>query len=433
MMSFPRNQILTGALVAAALGVTLTAAGCSSNPLADACCTDFKVGADMGTVNFGVDASLKGEYSAFAQGAGDFSAAASSTLLEVEAACRAIAQDLGATETERATTEALEQKARVKAWCSLAVAKIKANAGVQAAGTISVQAQPPQCSASVSAKANCQAKCSVDGKCDIKANPPKCTGGKLEVSCKGTCKAEGSATLSCTGGCTGECKGSCEAKGGVAVDCQGRCEGTCAAGGSANGSGVQADGTCKGTCQGKCTATAEAPSLTCSGTCSGSCTAECKAEANVAVKCDGKCEGDFEPLRCEGGKLEGGCSVSAECNANCDASVSAKAECTPPSVRIVASGSLSGDAAAQFNLVRQSLEENLPNVLLAFKARGQAFVDIGKGLVTAGGKIVANGDKLGLKGVACGTVITGTIAEAAGNVEASFAAAGSLAAAVNVR
>ena len=38
---------------------------------------------------------------------------------------------------------------------------------------------------------------------------------------------------------------------------------------------------------------------------------------------DAGCDGDFEPLKCEGGELKGGCSVDAKCEANCDASVSA--------------------------------------------------------------------------------------------------------------
>jgi hypothetical protein len=392
-----------------AIVVPMTLQGCSEdNPL---CCTEFKVGAT-------IDAKIGGgaESQVAVQAVADFAGIASASLDDLTTACRSIAQDLDATPAEVDAAEAnTDRQAKMKAYCSLAVkaiGTIKASAG----GTLKIVAVAPKCQASVSAKANCQAKCSGSAKCDLKANPPKCTGGKLEVSCKGSCSAEAGATLKCEGSCTGKCQGSCTAKGGVKVDCTGKCEGTCAAGGSAGGTGVQADGSCKGTCEGTCTASAEAPSVACEGSCNGSCDAKCEGSATASVKCDGKCEGDFEPLKCEGGKLEGGCKVEAKCDANCDASVSAKAECTPPSITVAFTGAADIQAAGK---LQATLEANL-GVVLAFKSRLQGMVAISAGF---SGNISAVTD---IK-ASCIPAVIASVGTAVGDVKASAEATASIA------
>lgn len=434
-------NFLLGAVMAS--GVAIAATGCSSdlaNPAEALCCKDFNVGADLSGADFGVEADFKGEFAVFAQAASDFGSVATATLNDLEGACRGIATDMGAPQADRDAADAKTGRDRTKAWCALAVGSINALVAGQgqfagsASGTLSVQFDPPKCQASVSAKANCSAKCTVDGKCDIKANPPTCEGGKLEVACKGDCTAKAGAEVSCTGKCEGSCSGSCQAEGGVAVDCEGKCEGTCAAGGSANGSGAQADGSCKGTCSGKCTMSATAPKVTCKGTCSGGCSATCKGSATASVKCDGECKADYEPLKCSGGTLKGGCQVSADCNANCDASVSAKAECTPPAVTVkaAAQASLTGDASVKVTAAIDSLRANLPNIILALKARLPALKVAGEGLGNASVNVAGNTGKLGAKGVICAAAIAPVIAEAAGNVAASIEITASLGTALKI-
>jgi hypothetical protein len=302
----------------------------------------------------------------------------------------------------------------MKAWCDLAVGTIAAFKG-QAGGTLTINVTPPVCSASVSAKANCQAKCSGSASCDVKANPPTCKGGSLEVSCKGSCEAQAGATLKCEGGCTGTCTGSCTAQGG-GVECAGKCEGTCAAGGAANGTGVQADGTCQGMCTGTCAVVA--PSAHCEGSCKGTCDAKCEATAGASVKCDGKCTGDFEPLKCEGGTLEGGCMASAKCDANCDASVSAKAECSPPSIAIAFSGAADVSAAAR---IQATFEANLP-VIFAFKSRLE-------GMAKLTGTITGNADVIVDIKAACILQVGAAAASAVEDVTASVTATTDLVAA----
>jgi hypothetical protein len=386
-------------LVACLVAVPVLAQGCGGPD--ELCCSDPS--------KVELEGRAAVEYSVATGAAADLAAVAQSSLDEVINACRNIATDLDATRDELATAQATTDNDAATAWCTLAVAKIETN--VTAKGGLTVTFAPPTCQASVSAKANCQAKCDVSGKCDIKANPPQCTGGKLEVSCKGSCTAEGGASVACEGSCGAECQGSCTAEGGV--ECTGRCEGTCEASASGEGTGIQADGTCKGTCKGTCSVTA--PGAKCEGSCKGQCTGECKATANVAVKCDGKCDGDFEPLKCEGGKLEGGCKVDAKCDANCDASVSAKAECTPPALTIRAGA----DVQAKY---LDSLEANLPPLIVVVQARGEAFV---KTIGTFGGELAGSisGD-ITVKSIACLNTAGAQVVKATGQMSAAVSASG---------
>ena len=268
-------------LLLAGLAIPLFAQGCGG--LDALCCTD--------PTKVELTGQVGAQFSVAVGAAADLSAVAQASLDDVVSACRNMAQDLDAPTAEIEKAQAAQGADAATAWCNLAVEQIKGQ--IQAKGALSIAFEPPKCQASVSAKANCQAKCDVSGKCDIKANPPVCTGGKLEVSCKGGCTAEGSASVACEGSCGGECSGSCTAEGGI--KCEGKCEGNCEAEAGVEGSGAQADGTCKGTCKGTCSATP--PGVTCTGSCKGSCKGECKATANVAVKCDGKCDGEFEPLK----------------------------------------------------------------------------------------------------------------------------------------
>jgi len=397
------------AVFATALAIPLMTSGCDEVTKAQEglCCSDFKVGADLSGADFGVDASIAGQFKAFAQASSDLSAVASGSLNDVLVSCRNIALDLGASKEGVAAAEAKNGKAAVEAWCALAKGQITTQFGASGklGGALKVEFTPPSCSASFEAKANCEASCTGSAKCDFKANPPTCTGGKLSVECSGSCSAEGGASVACTGECSAECKGTCRAKGGVSVACQGTCEGTCkadAAGGTNNG--IQADGTCKGTCEGTCRMNAEAPAVKCDGVCEGTCTASCKAAADFKAKCDGKCDGEISAPKCEGGELSGGCTVNAECKGSCDASAKAKAECKPPAIAITTTASA-------------SLEANLPRLLLVLKARGQAFVTS----IEAVGKIGVSLDagKLGAEGVACGVTIGAVIIEATGNMKAA--------------
>lgn len=388
-----------GAALMGAIVVTSGLEGCSSDsPL---CCNEFKVGAN-------IDAKIGGnaQSQVAVQAVADFAGIAGAAVDDLTTACRSMAQDLDAAKTDVDAAEANTDKtAKMQAYCALAVkaiGTIKAKAG----GTLTISAKAPQCSASISAKANCQAKCSVDGKCDVKANPPKCTGGSLEVSCKGECTAKAGATLKCEGSCSATCKGSCTVKGDASVKCNGKCNGTCKAAAGGSGNGLDAQGNCTGECSGTCEVTA--PEAKCEGSCQGECGGSCTGSAEASVKCDGECKADYEPLKCEGGKLEGGCQVDAKCDGNCDASVSAKAECTPPEIVIAFSGTADITAAGK---LEATFKANL-GVVLAFKSRLEAM---GKLTATLTGNVSAVTD---IK-AACIPAVVAAAGDAAGQVTAT--------------
>ncbi len=199
------SKRLYGMALVGAVSVMAFTQGCSSdNPL---CCTkdDFQVG---GTVTASIGGSAQSQVAV--QAVADIGGIAEGAITDLTAACRNIAQDLNADATAAAAAEAkTDSGARMQAWCELAINSIGT---VKGSAKITLEVTPPVCEASISAKANCQAKCSVDGKCDIKANPPTCTGGHLEVSCSGKCDVTATEPkISCTGKCSGQCSGKCTA------------------------------------------------------------------------------------------------------------------------------------------------------------------------------------------------------------------------------
>ena len=180
------NTRFLGPIVLAVVGLAsaLASPGCSAadNPL---CCTEVKVGA---TIDASIGGSVQSQVAV--QAVADVAGIASAAVDDLTTACRSIAQDLEATKADQDAAESkADRRAKMEAWCSLAVTAVGA-AKASAGGSLTLDAAPPKCEASVSANANCQAKCSVDGKCDAKLNPPKCTGGSLQVACKGECKAK---------------------------------------------------------------------------------------------------------------------------------------------------------------------------------------------------------------------------------------------------
>ncbi|HYQ31120.1 MAG TPA: hypothetical protein VER04_27990, partial [Polyangiaceae bacterium] len=196
------------AVAFAALALSTVVAGCSDlkNAQDAACCTEFKAGEDMASVDFGVDASIKGSFSAFATAASDLSAVGTGAIADVTTACQNIALDLGADASDPSVVGATGPKA-LKAWCALAKAQISLNFGPKGklAESATAHFKAPTCSASLTATANCQASCDANVECDIKAHPPTCTGGTLTVECSGECTASAKADVACTGSCSGKC------------------------------------------------------------------------------------------------------------------------------------------------------------------------------------------------------------------------------------
>lgn len=442
MSKLIRFQPLT-ALAVTGFAVLALTTGCDKVAEAQKglCCSEFQVGADLSAVDFEIEGSIKGKYQALAQASADLAAVASGAITDVSIACENIARDLGADGADVDAAAAKTGSAKVTALCTLATAQINANFGASAEvkGTLSVDFQPPVCTASVSAQASCEGSCSGDVKCDAMATLPKCEGGKLSVECKGSCEVTAETPkISCTGSCGGKCEGSCKAEAGATVACDGTCEGTCAAGAAGStDTGIQADGSCKGTCEGKCTAKAGVE-VECEGTCEGSCDAACEASPGVAkVKCDGKCMGEFEAPKCEGGSAKIECDADVDCKASCESSASAKAECKPPSLNIdyavTAGANVTAEAQAKIDVGLASLKANLPNLLVVLKARGAAFTSSISATIEASGSVAASGGDLSTKATACLIPIGAAVESALGDFKASFDASLKVAGAANIK
>jgi hypothetical protein len=405
----------------------LASQGCSSsdltNPTSTLCCTDFKVGADLTGVDWGISGDGKVEFGAFMQASGDFTAAATATVSDLTSACQTLAVDLGA--KEDAVVES-DPGRRALGWCAAAAAQI------QASGSIEVVAQAPSCTVSASVQGSCEAKCSAKAECQITPGniSARCEGGKIsgkcEGSCSGSCQGSANVAVTCEGSCQGTCEGSCDGtcSGGLSGTCTGMCDGTCNGKATGTAGGIACDGTCEGTCS----VAFKNPVCkgSCSGSCAGKCRGTCQAAADAKLECEGECSGscdvEFKAPKCTG-KLtppSADCQGSAECSGSCSASANAKAECTPGSLEIKAAGNLNVQAQA-------SLKANLPKILAIFQARGQLLVDTGTAVVDVGAKVAVKAPSLSLKAGLCVVPAVAAIAEAASNAGSSFEASGKVA------
>jgi len=223
------------------------------------------------------------------------------------------------------------------AFVSKLVATIKADFSASLDGGIKVIYKAPECRANVNIAVDAQAKCEVDAKCDVKADP-----GSVKVQCEGGCS--GGCSGSCTGEascavkapaitCEGKCEGSCTVEAGAACEgtCRGGCDGACSV--------MDANGDCSGSCDGMCTGSCELKAAascggTCNGTClveqgSASCTAEAECRGSCDAECSGSCTGQATPP-----SASAKCDASADCQAQASAQASASLECTPPTLDI---------------------------------------------------------------------------------------------------
>ncbi|MBX3190999.1 MAG: hypothetical protein KF819_28645 [Labilithrix sp.] len=285
----------------------------------------------------------------------DSSRASAAAIVELTRACRALALELGGDEPR---VESFDLARDVMAdWCKAAARALGA-AEAGALATLRLRTRP-QCRVSVAAKVACQATCTHADRCDV-VHPFECAGGSLDVLCKGTCRPRGTSPLACEGRCEGTCTGSCSALQGTPIACDGRCDGVCSPDG-VEATGIQPDGSCKGRCSARCVPRSLTPAP-CTGWCEGTCEGVCAATSEGAMKCDGICEGETKLLTCTA-KLEGGCDVTPACNAACDASVAAAADC--PVVVPTLAFDPSTRAEDRGRALAVAIETHLPAILSA--------------------------------------------------------------------
>lgn len=310
--------------------------GCPAN-IADA-------SAIMGA-NFGLEGELEGKVKAALSAGAHLQKIAVDVEAEVATACGNLAKDLGVDEAQLQPAEPGPGK-KAEVACDAAV-KVIGELKAKAQGKITVNAKPPECSASMTAMADCAAVC--DATVQPGSAKVECEGGKLsgkcEAQCDGECTVEGSAK--CDGTCNATCNGECTA------DFSGKCDGTC--NGKCDGKDSKAK--CAGACEGKCDGKG---SGSCSGQCKGGCSGSCTmaAKATCEGTCTGGCSAEFKEPRCTGEVKPP--EMSAECKANCNAEVNANLQCTPGHVFVKAEGTADAAAAAK---LRSAFEKNLPALL----------------------------------------------------------------------
>jgi hypothetical protein len=363
-------------------------------------------GADLGARcggDFGVEASAQ-KLESFLSASADFMTTAAELEGSLLSACTDMGKELGVPEAEM---QPRGGEAPVKSACAAASAKLQSELqGLRAEAKLKldVVATPPRCEVDMNAYAKCA------GECDASVDP-----GKLEVECKGG---------EVVGECSGECKGSChvEAEGTCGGECQGTCEGGCQ--GTCNGA---CDGKCsaknaKGECEGKCDGT-------CSGTCSAKCKGECKGECWVEGKaaCVGECKGGcsvaYTEPRCTG-EVEPP-KVEAQCQASCDAKLSARAKCEPGQVKVAMSGKVDSNVEERAAKVRAALEGGFGTILAA-RAKLERLHASGSAMVRMGGEVPGAVGNLGLSAAACATQAAAGIVRASASVSVSIEASASV-------
>src|SRR5690606_140206 len=147
--------------------------------------------------------------------------------------------------------------------------------------------------------------------------------------------------------------------------------------------------------------------------------------------CRGGCSVDYEAPYCTGEVRPP--SVSAECQASCDARLNAEASCEPGRVDVLVEGDAGVDRE-KLDRVRNALQAGWGDILLV-RAKLEALRDSGRGLVDASRNLRGVGRELGMGAVACMTeaasVVPSAIASVGVSVDVSVSVSASMSASAN--
>jgi hypothetical protein len=367
-MSLKKVWIYTGVapILAMGLAAPLLAGGCN------------------GTDSLTCDNSLVAKVTALSDAADALVTASGELKAEVAVACANIANDMGQAGVP-AVNGANTSDDDLQTACELASASI--TAAINAGASFSLQITGGECTVNASAALDCEASCQVDASCDPGSIDVRCEPGKLSGGCSGGCSGSCSVdggSVDCVGECSAQCTGTCS----------GNCTGTCS-------TGEPSGSHCAGNCQGSCSAE-------CSGTCSGSCTYT-QPSATCEGQCQGSCDVAFTAPKCEGTITPPSCAVDADCEAGCTGNAQFSAECTPPEITIVFSGTANADLQA-------TLETNLPAIWDGFQFKGALVFDAAADVAGKFGAAVESA----LNSAACAVMLAGDVAgSAAASVTAS--------------
>src|SRR5262252_698420 len=375
-----RTRMISNSLSLIALAAIPALASCAlKHDLQEATsgCDEFAAGG-AAVEKLNVSSNVK----AFAEASTELKSITDSVKSDVKLACIHIATDLG--ETDRwsgdDSDDAISNSQKGGA-CDVAATKIDAimSAAAAAGANFALEVSGGECTVDADLQAACEQTCKTNLMCTEPSLETRCAPADLTGQCDATCMAnavcEGhaDAMANCLGKCESECQGTCsgELRGKTEGGCDGMCEGKCdgvktPAGGMAN---------CAGTCEGRCTM--PKPTAMCHGKCASSCHDKCMGQCTLDatasmncganVRCTGGCSAALTAPKCETELKPAVCTGDTNCQSNCAARASAHAQCSPPTVTLVADVDVSSDVAK----VKSTLEANLPSILLAAKTKGQ--------------------------------------------------------------
>lgn len=355
--------------------------------------------------DFGASAAAQ-KLEVFLSATADFTGAAAELEGSLIAACEDMAKELEIPDSELQGTPG---EPKVKAVCAPVSAKIEAelkDLRASAKLQMKVEATPPQCEAKVDAYADCVGQCEVDvdpGKLEL-----QCEGGELRGQCDAEC--HGSCAAEVEGKCEGACEGTCE--GGCSGTCEGACDGKCTV--------KNADGSCAGKCDGTCKGE-------CSAGCKGSCDGSCVVKANA--ECKGECRGDcsvqMKAPKCTGEVRAP--QASADCQASCDAKITAKAECKPGSIHVDVKGAAASNIPERAARIRAAIESGFGAVVTA-RAKLEKLGASGQAIVKTAGSLPNAIGELGLNAASCATLAAAALPRATASVSVSIEVSASLSA-----
>jgi hypothetical protein len=154
----------------------------------------------------------------------------------------------------------------------------------------------------------------------------------------------------------------------------------------------------------------------CASSCNGKCMGQCKLDATASmncganVRCTGGCSATLAAPKCETELKPAVCTGDSNCQANCAARASAHAQCSPPTVTLVAEVDATSDVAK----LKATLEANLPSIVLAAKTKGQLALRALNKVSATGQAVINSSTNLSGKDLACaGTATTASVKAAA--------------------
>ena len=340
-------------------------------------CPEFQPGASFAT-SVPVDARVH----AFVQASADLGGVAATLKSAVKTACVGIASDLAANDSwsPLGDTDEAISNSNGNGACDVARAQVVTIMNAHPNANFALVVSRGECHTDFATEAQCEEGCASQQKCDPGTVETRCDPAQLSVVCDGNCAAQ----AFCEGHVDAEtnCEGQCEA------ECTGHCSGSCT-----DESGRKTDNDVN--CHGKC-----------NDHCSGTCNGRCKVDVSTGVQCGsnisckGGCMGNATAPECETECTPPNCTIDQSCFESCRASVSAKAVCEPPTVKLLADASAGNDVA----MLMATIDKNLPPLIQSAEAQGRIFVDEVQNLATSGKAVLSAAGDLDFKSLGCATV-----------------------------